>query len=305
MKDKILGAIYGHLVGDALGVPYEFKPPNAIPERIEWRGYGTHNQPPGTWSDDGALMLCLLASIVERRGFDPKDVGQRFIDWFDKGYMAAGGLVFDYGGATATAIDRLRQGINPLEAGPDDERSNGNGSLMRILPLSLWASSRPLEEQIDLTHHCSKITHGHTRSQVCCAVYSIIVRLILEGAHKERAIDDAWELVRNAYKKEKRWSMPFLEELFLIQSYTSRTGTGYVVDCLLSSLDALNLANDYVDAVEHAIRCGNDTDTTAAVTGGVAGLIFGLDSIPSAWRKDLRIEHSQVNLINLFVENLL
>lgn len=299
MEDKILGAIYGHLVGDALGVPYEFLPAREIPEKVEWRGYGTHNQSPGTWSDDGAMMLCLLASLAEKGSFDPEDIGKRFVAWFDSGYMAAGGVVFDYGGATATAIGRLRKGINPLDAGPIDERSNGNGSLMRILPISLWTSRLPIDEQIDLTHKCSRITHGHIRSQVCCAVYSIITRMLLEGVAKVGVLEKAIEITRDAYE-DKRWGKPFLDELGLVEGYSSRTGSGYVVDCLLSSLDSLSSATDFVEAVKKAVRYGNDTDTTAAVTGGLAGLIYGLEGIPASWRKCLRLEDETRDIIDRF-----
>lgn len=280
MKDNLLGAIYGHLVGDALGVPYEFLSPEEIPEKIDWRGYGTHNQPAGTWSDDGALMLCLLASLVDRGAFDPEDIGKRFVAWFDSGYMAAGGVVFDYGGTTDTAINRLRQGVNPLEAGPNDEWSNGNGSLMRILPISLWASRLPIDEHIDLAHKCSRITHGHIRAQVCCAVYSVITRMLLGGDARNDVLDKAIEHTRAVYLNDSRWGKPFLKELKLVEDYKPRTGSGYVVDCLLTSMEALSQAKDFAEAVEVAVRYGNDTDTTAAVTGGLAGLVFGLEGIP-------------------------
>jgi len=249
------------------------------------------------------MMLCLLASLVERGFFDPGDVGDRFVSWFESGYMAAGGVVFDYGGATATAISRLRKGINPLEAGPTDERSNGNGSLMRILPISLWTSRLPIDEQIDLTHKCSKITHGHIRSQVCCAVYSIIVRMLLEGVAKDGVLEKAIEDTRVVYLEDSRWGKPFLEELKLVEGYEQRTGSGYVVDCLLSSLDALTPARDFAEAVEDAIRYGNDTDTTAAVTGGLAGLIYGLEGIPASWRESLRLEDETRVIIGRFADN--
>ena len=118
MKPKILGSINGHLVGDALGVPYEFTQPSDIPSDIKWGAQGTHRQPVGTWSDDGALMLCTLASLCEKAEFDAQDVGRRFVKWMDNGYMAAGGLVFDYGRTTRCAIDRLRRQTSPLDAGP-------------------------------------------------------------------------------------------------------------------------------------------------------------------------------------------
>lgn len=300
MRDRIRGAVYGHLVGDALGVPYEFTPADVLPSIIEWRGFGTHGQPPGTWSDDGALMLCLLASLADKGCFDPEDVGRRFLAWLDSGYMAAGGVVFDCGGTVRKAIERLRRGAEPLDAGPKDEWSNGNGSLMRILPLSLWASRLPLEKQIDLSHKGSMITHGHLRSQVCCAVYSVVARLILKGSHRKELMREALDLIQEVYAKDERWGESYLRELEELRTYTLRTGSGYVVDCLLSSMDALSSASSFEEAVIRAIRYGNDTDTTAAVTGGLAGLVFGLEGIPHNWISGLRLEREQAETIEKF-----
>ena len=99
LPERLAGSIYGHLVGDALGVPYEFTPPDRIDE-VEWRGHGTYDQPAGTWSDDGALMLALLDSLLTV-GFDPEDQGRRALTWRDEGQYAPGGLVFDIGNATS------------------------------------------------------------------------------------------------------------------------------------------------------------------------------------------------------------
>jgi len=150
LQDRLLASIYGHLIGDALGVPYEFISPKKLPEEINWRGHGTHNQPLGTWSDDGALALCLLASLTEKASFDPPDVCHRFVQWYERGYMAAGGVFFDIGSTTRQAISRIKSGVPPLEAGPSSEDNNGNGSLMRILPLALWSCSLPTEDAMAL-----------------------------------------------------------------------------------------------------------------------------------------------------------
>src|SRR5207248_7052146 len=134
MTDRLAGGIWGHLVGDALGVPYEFTPPALIRE-VCWGHSGSHHQPPGTWSDDGGLMLALLDSLLSA-GFDLADQAQRALRWLE-GPDYKPGAVFDVGNTTKSALDRLKSGTPPEQAGGRDEQDNGNGSLMRILPVAL------------------------------------------------------------------------------------------------------------------------------------------------------------------------
>lgn len=303
-KEMVLGAIYGHLAGDALGVPYEFKPPEEIPPVIEWKGYGTHDQPPGTWSDDGALMLCTLASLLECEGIDFADMGERFVRWFDEGYMAAAGVVFDYGGTTFTALNRLRSGVNPLEAGPKGEFTCGDGSLMRILPFSLWTLAEPVGKQIELSHECSCLTHGHPRAQACCAIHSLLARWIVGKGEPGSAYQESLSALSKEYRANERWGEAYLKELQVIEDFYPPSGDTYVVDCLISSWQALKDAGDYPDAVKRAVAYGHDTDTTAAVTGGLAGLVFGVDSIPEKWLEELRLEDEQTRLIEDFADTV-
>lgn len=113
---RLAGAVWGHLVGDALGVPYEFLPASDI-TTVEWGAKGTHHQPPGTWSDDGALMLALLDSLLTT-GFDTDDQGGRAVDWRRDGRYAPGGRVFDIGGTTSAALAAIQHGTPAVEAGP-------------------------------------------------------------------------------------------------------------------------------------------------------------------------------------------
>src|SRR5688572_25822181 len=145
LSEKLEGAMWGLLVGDALGVPYEFHHPSTIPpiDEIELdppAGFSrSHSDvPPGTWSDDGAQALCLLASLQYCGKVDVEDLMRRLTNWYELGYMAAGGLVFDIGIQTSVALRSFRAGTPAAECGPRGERDNGNGSLMRVLPLALW-----------------------------------------------------------------------------------------------------------------------------------------------------------------------
>jgi len=172
--ERVRAAIWGHLVGDAIGVPYEGRPPD--PARVvEVRQYGTHHQPAGTWSDDGALTLAMLDSLTAVK-FDPDDQAQRMLSWFDEGtYTPDGDGPFDIGVTTRAALDRLRRGTPAIDAGGDAERDQGNGSLMRILPVALVGTAQD-GVYVERAHLASRVTHASPICQVACALYVLIVR---------------------------------------------------------------------------------------------------------------------------------
>ncbi len=143
-------------------------------------GYGTHCQPLGTWADDTSLTLSLGESLVEA-GYDLEDAGRRFVRWYCEGYWTPHGEVFDIGGTTRQAILRLERGVEPALVGPDDEMSNGNGALMRILPAVLYFAESEEEEMREAVCQVSCLTHGHPRSQLACFLYALMVRELLAG----------------------------------------------------------------------------------------------------------------------------
>lgn len=285
--DLIHGGLYGLLVGDALGVPYEFQAASSLPrfDEIEMQpppGFARSHPrvPPGCWSDDGAQALCLLASLLYRGRLDLDDLGRRLLNWRNVGYLAARGLVFDIGIQTSRALDALESGVPAAEAGPAGERDNGNGSLMRVLPLALWHRGTDAELFRDAAWQ-SLVTHGHPRAQLCCALYCLWARRTLEG-HADAwsaAVRTVWELCDPALRAE-------LEEHIRPDCEPGGTGSGYVVDCLHSARSALR-EKTFEAVVKRAVLFGNDTDTTAAVAGGIAGARFGLSSIPARWLDSL------------------
>ncbi len=290
LKERLTGGLYGLLVGDALGVPYEFHPAADIPpfDLIEFeppagfhRAHG--GTPPGTWSDDGAQALCLLASLQHARGFDPADFSRRLLNWQEHGYMAVDNRVFDIGIQTSRALSELRAGVPPLEAGSTDDYSQGNGSLMRVLPLVLWHRG-PDEELVRLAHDQSRVTHGHVTVQACCALYCLWARRILDQ------VADPWADAVAGLRAIYRDQPPFRYALdTAIKPETPRPlrGSGFVLDCLFGARHAL-AAGSYEQVVKTAIALGEDTDTTACVAGGLAGLRDGIDAIPIRWRDALR-----------------
>jgi len=283
MTDRIRGAIYGHLIGDALGVPYEFA---RRVETVEWRGHGIHDQPRGTWSDDGALMLALLDSLLDA-GFDTEDQARRFVAWRDRAaYTPDGDGRFDIGGATGGALTRFASGVAAEDAG-DDPEALGNGSLMRILPIALVDPIATTGELVERAHRSSRITHGAPACVVACALYVLVARELLAG-HAERgsALDAALELLRAEYRSIGEASL--IEALDGLLAWPGREGHGHVSDSFWSAWDAFATAADYRSSVVRAVQYGHDTDTTAAIAGGLAGLHFGADSIPADWLSGLR-----------------
>jgi ADP-ribosylglycohydrolase len=289
-SDRIAGGLWGLLVGDALGVPYEFAPPNRIPafDRIEMKPPRDFHRaylgiPPGTWSDDGAQALCLLGSLLERGRVDIGDLMDRLSRWFRDGYLAVDKEVFDVGLQTRRVLERFLAGTELLDCAPTGEWSNGNGALMRVLPLALWHQGSDQELMADAVLQ-SRITHGHLRSGLCCALYCLWARRILAGARQPwREALDTFEAAFPAGTPERA---EYEAKIHPREPDPAR-GTGYVVDTLLSAVQAAE-AGSYEAVVKASIQLGNDTDTTACVAGGIAGLRDGVAAIPAHWLKALR-----------------
>jgi ADP-ribosylglycohydrolase len=239
--------------------------------------------PAGTYSDDGAQALCLLASLLACQRLDVDDLGRRLCDWYERGVYAVDGDVFDVGTQTLAALRALRRGVPAIEAGPCGENDNGNGSLMRVLPLALWHRGGDAELVRDADRQ-SRITHGHARARVACSLYCLWARRILEGTV------DAWSAAVTALRSlltPGSLEENVLEHHIRPDAKPAGRGTGYVIDTLLSARSALSKGR-YECAVRAAIALGHDTDTTACVTGGLAGVRDGMAAVPERWRQMLR-----------------
>lgn len=303
-RERLEGGLIGLLVGDALGVPYEFHSPGDLPPRdqIEYIppvGFRRAHAgvPPGTWSDDGAQALALLASLLDQGRFDAGDFGRRLVGWYEHGELAVDNHVFDVGIQTSQAIRALIAGVPAASAGASDERANGNGSLMRVLPLALWHRGSDAELVADAQAQ-SRVTHGHIRSQVCCALYCLWARQIMADTPEPWA--EAVTTLRGLYGT----GSPEIAELeFQIKpdEPPEGQGSGYVIDCLRSARLALG-AGSYEAVVKAAIALGHDTDTTACVAGGLAGLRDGVQAIPERWRTHLRGQELLTPLLERLVE---
>jgi len=294
--DVRIGGVIGLLVGDALGVGFEFKRPSQIPERdrIEMTMPASFKRtyadvPDGTWSDDGAQALCLLASLLERGRFVVTDFADKLLRWRDEGYMAVDSDVFDCGVQTARSLDRLHDGASPLESGGVSVMDNGNGSLMRTLALALWHRGSDGDLVRD-AHLQSLPTHAHPRSLVACAFYCLVARGYLKRwADPWTLADERLEEVYNLWPDQAE-RKAFLAELDVLRSFPKTDqpcGTGYVLDTIWSARQAME-GESFEDVARTAIRFGHDTDTTAAVACGWAGIKFGIEGIPARWLSQMR-----------------
>ena len=203
LKDKLKAGILGHLTGDALGVPVEFKSRDYLknnPVR-EMIGYGTYNQPPGTWSDDSSLTLCLLESLT--KGYDLDDQAEKFVDWLYEAYWTARGETFDVGNTSRNSIQNLKKGINPLEAGAGGEYDNGNGSLMRILPLAFYLRDKSPSQRLKITAEASSLTHSHPRSILGCFIYLDFAIRLIEGTELKTAYKQSQKEIKNLFAQAK------------------------------------------------------------------------------------------------------
>ncbi|MFC4101174.1 ADP-ribosylglycohydrolase family protein [Paenibacillus xanthanilyticus] len=285
---KVRDGILGLCVGDALGVPVEFRSRKELEESplTDMIGYGSHNQPAGTWSDDSSLTFALMQSVADCGGVDLYDVADNFTGWLYKLRWTPHGRVFDVGIATARAIERLNDElIRPDLAGGRSESSNGNGSLMRILPLAYVLQGAEMEERMTVIRQVSSITHGHDVSVIGCSLYVEIAIGLLDGMALHDAIAGAVETVNAAYGENpelRRYDRILQGGLQDIAREDIQSG-GYVVHTLEAALWCLLHASSYEEAVLEAINLGDDTDTTGAVAGGLAGIIYGAASIPSHW----------------------
>lgn len=302
-ENKILGGIWGLIIGDAVGVQYEFYEAKELPklEEIDLipptdfkKSYP--DVPFGTYSDDSAQFLCVLDSYIESKGFDINNLAHKLYKWLNNGLWAVDEIVFDAGNQTIRALREYAQGVSPLKSGFIVPEGKGNGSLMRVLGIPLLHRGKD-EELVEFAHNQSVITHGHICNQVCCAFYSLIARNLLLEMSFQNAYNSAILTLKKIYKDKKEYLYEF-ENNILPDYILTESGTGYVVDCLKSSFKVIRESNSYEETIKKAIALGNDTDTTAAVAGGLAGIIYGYEGIPKKWYEKIRGKEKVNNLIN-------
>lgn len=308
----IHAALLGSIVGDALGVPVEF---SSRAERshdpvTDMRAWGTHHQPAGTWSDDSSMLLCLAESI-SGTGWNLEDQMARYARWLNEGYMTPHGDVFDVGGATRAAIRRYGAGTEAVLCGGRDERDNGNGSLMRCLPAALYFAASPDEMLSAAMDEASRLTHAHPRSRLACVYFALVVSELLRsaGAGAREAVAAATDRLAplaegGSLPADLVSELPSLDRIVSGRLHTLAEAeiqsSGYVVHTLEAALWCLCTSNSYRECVLKAVNLGDDTDTTACVAGGLAGLLWGADAIPREWSSALADQDTVERVISAF-----
>lgn len=295
-----LNGIMGVVVGDALGLPVQFLSREEIKKSpvTQMQEYGTFHMPKGTWSDDGSMTLATMYSIYEKGTVDLEDIMERFAAWNYNGEYTPFGEAFDQGMTCTAAIANYMHNKDIRSCGLRDERSNGNGSLMRIMPVCLYvyehvkAGDISEESGLELIHDVSALTHAHLRSKMACGFYYFLAKAILDrdGTLTERlqkGIDDAVSFYRK--KPENLVQMSYYGRLFHLDEFAVTKeedirSSGYVVDSLEAAVWSLITTNSFEEAALRAVNLGDDTDTVGAIACGLAGLYYGYEAIPKEWR---------------------
>ncbi len=291
--EQIKAVMIGHAIGDALGVPVEFCEREELKTNpvVDMRGYGTYPVPAGSWSDDTSMSIAALDSLAKGT-VNLGEIMENFVEWVEEGKYTPTGESFDIGRTCLQAIRAYLICQDTNECGQIGECSNGNGSLMRIHPFALFAIAKEmtLGKSLDIIREGSIITHAHPRSIYGCGIYSMVLWDILRGADKASipsTIENASVLFDGIYPEEsEHYEWAFYKKL-TTKTEDEISGNGYVVNTLEAALWCLLTTNSYKECVLKAVNLGEDTDTVAAVAGGIAGALYGYDSIPQEWKDTL------------------
>lgn len=308
MLDKIESSIFGFVIGDALGVPYEFYLRETLDRSPikDMIGFGTHNQPEGTWSDDSSLMFCLIESLCS--GYNLQNVIDTYLLWFTKGFWTPHGKIYDVGHTTKQALNDLKYSSN--SKGKNGEYNNGNGGLMLILPLIFYLyKEKDINKKFNIITEVTSVTHGHLRSIIASCFYvEFGIQLLMTNNIKDSYYNSVKTVCnffknKNGNKELVNYSRLFFNDISSLPRNSIKS-TGYVIDTLEAVVWCLMNSHNYVDSVIMAVNLGEDTDTIGALTGGLAGLVYGEESIPDRWLDKIVKKDDILNLIKRFVDSL-
>ena len=305
--NKIIDGIIGFAIGDSIGVPVEFKSReelkvNPVTDMI---GNGTYNMPVGSWSDDTSMTLATLDSIIENKDINTNDITDKFLKWYRKNEYTPTGKTFDIGDTTLKALTKYELKLDEAKnCGGTDKYDNGNGSLMRMLPISYYIYYKNIENDFEIYNivkDVSSITHAHEISILGCYIYVKYVLELLNGNSKEKAYSNIKNLNYTFFKKESietydrilKQDISKLEE----QEISSQ---GYIVSTLEAVLWLFLNSTNYNETILKAVNLGNDTDTVGAITGSLLGLYYGIDNIKEEWKNKILKYNYITDLCNKF-----
>ncbi|MFH0386045.1 ADP-ribosylglycohydrolase family protein [Streptococcus sp. A18] len=287
VKEQLQAVLYGLAIGDALGVPVEFKSRGSFQVTGFIEG-GTYNQPLGTWSDDTSLTLSLIEHLAEKS--DLESLMDKF-DAYRRGYLTPHGECFDIGIGTNEAIERYLSGVSPVESGGASEMDNGNGAIMRISPLAILLQEEfDFPKKVKIIERYTKITHRHPRTIVASILYIQILIGLLLNNNLENTLKGTKKIFLESfdqshpYRKEfEEYYVNLFSKEFLELPSSEIASTGYVVDTLKAVIWCVGTTDSFKSAVLKAVTLGGDTDTIGAITGTLAGALYKFESIPEEW----------------------
>ena len=272
-QDRALGAMLGLATGDAVGTTLEFCPRDGAPAIDDMVGGGPFGLAPGQWTDDTAMAIALAESLAAKGELDERDLMERFAAWAKRGEYSCTGTCFDIGIATAKAIAAFERSGDPI-AGSTDPRSAGNGSLMRLAPAVLHGLARGDTRQA--ARRQSAVTHAAPACLDACEQFALLLEQAIAGAPREAVVGP-----RSVAAVPEVASV--LAGSWLGKGRDEISSSGYVVHSLEAALWCVGRTDSYRDAVLLAANLGDDADTTAAITGQLAGALYGRSGIPGEW----------------------
>lgn len=284
VKDGIIG----HAIGDAMGVPIEFESRENLLKKpvTKMIGFGAHDVPKGTWSDDTSMEIATMDSIITKKEIDYEDIMTNFYYWLRDAKYTPHGIVFDAGHTCIQAIINFSKGYKWEECGENTISSNGNGSLMRMLPITYYCYYKKLNEKeiYQIVKNISSLTHAHQVSVLGCYIYVSYVINLLNGKDKFESYKEIQKKDYSMFHEEflGMYKM-ILEDDIRKYNIDDIKSSGYIVDTLEASLWVVLKTKNFKETIIGAVNLGEDTDTVGAVAGSMAGIIYGYDSIPKEW----------------------
>lgn len=303
MRQAWTNGIMGVLIGDALGNPVQFMSRESVQRRGLVKGMesgGVFNMPKGCWTDDGSMTLAALDSILEKETIDPDDIMKRFIAWNDHAQYTPTGRAYDQGITCMEAMSRYKMGNRWSDCGRTGEKANGNGGLMRIMPVCLFAAYQQQclgvsdSEAVRLIHDVTLMTHNHLRACTASGLYYFICREILRSRESfkdaiQKGISTGWRFYQDNNMGDELAHFKRVNDITKLSGIPASEiqSSGYVIHTFEASLWCLATTDSFSAALLKAVNLGDDADTVGAVAGGLAGLFYGYESVPSDWKKDM------------------
>lgn len=293
LLNSFLGCILGAACGDAFGAVLEFQPRDDENILTDMSSGGIHHVSKGEWTDDTAMLLCLMQSLIDK-GFDLHDQTNNYIKWYKEGFMSTRKHIFDIGITTRIALDFYIK--NKEFRDTTDEKNSGNGSIMRLAPIPIYF--KDYQETLYYAEKSSIPTHQSDLSKDGCLLLAALINLIVHSNIKDK---------KELLFSEKIKSIPFKTEQFknvvtfdfLNLSYDNIPNSGFVLDTLISAIWCFYHTDNYKDSIIKSANLGGDSDTIACVCGQLSGAFYGFNDIPKIWLKFL---HSNEIIFNMTKE---